>query len=203
MGSCCPESEKMFWVKYKQESQPPGRPAQSSGWTRAVRCSLSVVRGKLCFSVHHNIHNMRPAAFSPAAGKVYLVHFSFKPFIFWHKNGSPVTDISKLVSIRKIIITREWVRGLIELTLICWCKKIAACRMGPDGAIFMDKVCRVDAAAALLLTDTHGQPGSTREMSHDYTSNMSHVTCHMSHGQPGSTREMSHDMTTPAACHIM
>ena len=46
--------------------------------------------------------------------------------------------------------------------------------MGPDGAIFMDKVCRGDAAAALLLTDTHGQPGSTREMSHDYTSNMSH-----------------------------
>ena len=81
MSSCCPESEKMFWVKYKQESAPR-RPC--SGWTRAVRCSLSVVRGKLCFSVHHNIHNMRPLP-SAAAGKVYLVYFSFKPFIFWHK----------------------------------------------------------------------------------------------------------------------
>ena len=48
--------------------------------------------------------------------------------------------------------------------------------MGPDGAIFMDKVCRMEAVGApsTLDTDTHGQPGSwsTREMNHDYS--MSH-----------------------------
>lgn len=46
--------------------------------------------------------------------------------------------------------------------------------MGPDGAIFMDKVCRMEAGGApsTLDTGTHGQPGSTREMSHDYS--MSH-----------------------------
>ena len=49
--------------------------------------------------------------------------------------------------------------------------------MGPAGAIFMDKVCRIgtDGAPSTLDTDTHGQPGSwsTREMSHDY---IQHVT---------------------------
>ena len=167
MGSCCPESEKMFWVKYKQESAPR-RPC--SGWTRAVRCSLSVVRGKLCFSVHHNIHNMRPLP-SAAAGKVYLVYFSFKPFIFWHKNSHRSLTLQNWCQSEKLFYQR--VRGLIELTLICWCKKISACRMGPDGAIFMDKVCRGDAAA---FTDWHTWTTweHWRDVSHDYSSSMSH-----------------------------
>ena len=46
--------------------------------------------------------------------------------------------------------------------------------MGPDGAIFMDKVCWVDTAPSTLDTDIHGRPGSWQQLRDEPS--MQHVT---------------------------
>lgn len=85
-GSGCPESEKMFWVKYKQEGEEPPAPRRPcSGWTRLSDVCCQLWEGN-CVLLSIIIFI---TCLSSCCGKSL---FSFKPFILWHKQP-PVTDI--------------------------------------------------------------------------------------------------------------